>query len=98
MSDPVVQFLGKAHPVCVILYRVLAERSGVPKIGNRCLTPFPPKRWTASLVADRNEIPRHRFLLTDVGRWLHPTRCEIRCDCAVTGHDFLPARSHGPVC
>jgi hypothetical protein len=59
---------------------------------------MPVRDLPASPVADRNEILRHRLLLTDVGCWLHPTRCETRCDCAVTGLDCLPARSHGPVC
>jgi hypothetical protein len=49
VSVPVDQSLGKAHPVCVVLYRVLAERSGAPKTENRSLTPFP----TASPSADR---------------------------------------------
>jgi hypothetical protein len=49
VSVPVDQSLGKAHPVCVVLYRVLAERSGAPKTENRSQTPFP----TASTPAER---------------------------------------------
>ena len=49
VSVTVDQSLGKAHPVCVVLYRVLAERSGAPKTENRSLTPFP----TASTPAER---------------------------------------------
>jgi hypothetical protein len=49
VSVPVNQSLGKAHPVCVVLYRVLAEKSGALKTENRSLTPFP----TASTPAER---------------------------------------------
>ena len=49
VSVTVDKSLGKAHPVCVVLYRVLAERSGAPKTENRSLTLFP----TASTPAER---------------------------------------------
>ncbi len=61
---PVDQSLGKAHPVCMVLYRVLAEKSGAPKTENRSLTLFP----TASTPAERMLLRTLRRGLTLVGQ------------------------------